>query len=174
MPNWLGLLVPAALSLMVCTVLAGRRVSPVRLSLAVIVSQSLFHLLFVLGATGLAPVTTPGHDHAHMTMPMPTVTAPVAEAVAASGGTTMWLGHAVAAAVTIAALLRGERALRALTAFVCDVASWLRRRVAALAPAPAFFLPARRMPHITVARPSLLRLVLRSAPRRGPPLFVTV
>ena len=50
MPHWLGIAVPWVLSLAVCTVLVGRALSLLRLSVAVVLSQLLFHLLFVLGA----------------------------------------------------------------------------------------------------------------------------
>lgn len=48
MPTPMGLLVPLALSTLVCVLLAGRRLSLPRLSLSVLVSQSLFHLLFTV------------------------------------------------------------------------------------------------------------------------------
>lgn len=46
LPTPMGVIVPLALSTLVCVLLAGRRLSLPRLSLSVVASQSLFHLLF--------------------------------------------------------------------------------------------------------------------------------
>lgn len=49
---------------MVCTLLAGRVLSLTRLSIAVVISQALFHVLFVLGTDpGAAGATGHAHDH---------------------------------------------------------------------------------------------------------------
>ncbi|MDR2997573.1 MAG: hypothetical protein LBU78_05595, partial [Microbacterium sp.] len=62
MPGPLGVLAPWLLSLMVCVLLAGRKLSALRLSISVIVSQLLFHGLFVLGM--ITPTgTIGGHVH---------------------------------------------------------------------------------------------------------------
>ena len=45
MPGWVGIALPWLLSVMVCTLLAGRALSLIRLSLAVAASQALFHCL---------------------------------------------------------------------------------------------------------------------------------
>lgn len=50
LPAVLGIAVPWVLSLVVCVLLAGQRLSLLRLTIAVAVSQTLFHMLFVLGA----------------------------------------------------------------------------------------------------------------------------
>ena len=49
MRGLLGVVVPLALSLFVSVLLAGRRLSVIRLGVSVIASQTLFHSLFVLG-----------------------------------------------------------------------------------------------------------------------------
>lgn len=46
LPSAMGVVVPLALSSLVCVLLAGRRLSLPRLSVSVLVSQSLFHFLF--------------------------------------------------------------------------------------------------------------------------------
>ena len=55
-PTAMGIIVPLALSILVCVLLPGRRLSLARLTISVGVSQALFHLLFSLfaqtGATG--------------------------------------------------------------------------------------------------------------------------
>ncbi|HTN55846.1 MAG TPA: hypothetical protein VLZ82_06650 [Microbacterium sp.] len=160
MPGLLGVAVPWLLSLTVCTLLAGRSLSVVRLSLSVLASQLLFHALFVLGgitpATGLAP-------HVHALAPL-----------SFSGGTVlvpedagMWIAHGLAAAVTIAALHRGELLVRALLAAASDLTAWLRRIVPAVL--VGFDIPAQR--RWAVTRAPVPRDPLRGeVHRRGPPL----
>ncbi|RWZ52747.1 hypothetical protein ELQ90_02040 [Labedella phragmitis] len=101
-----GVAVPLVLSLALCTALAGRRLSLPRLMASVVVSQVLFHALFVLGSpTGITATdgtTTAAHVHSI-----------VLDSTAAHGhtdGAGMWWAHALAALVTIVALRRGERA----------------------------------------------------------------
>lgn len=68
-PGLLGIAVPWILSLMVCTLLAGRTLSLLRLSFAVAGSQLLFHALFVLGTVSArASAVTGGHLHDHAAM----------------------------------------------------------------------------------------------------------
>src|SRR5690606_16871403 len=50
MPGWLGVAAPWMFSILVCVPLAGRRLSVLRVTAAVVVSQALFHVLFVLGS----------------------------------------------------------------------------------------------------------------------------
>ena len=49
MPGWLGVAVPLVLSVAVCTALAGRHLSLVRLAVAVTASQLLFHMGTIFG-----------------------------------------------------------------------------------------------------------------------------
>jgi len=151
MPGPLGVLVPWLLSFMLCTLLAGRRLSLVRLSLSVAVSQLLFHALFVLGSItpqgGFAP-----HDHTAMVLAFEGAALPIP---ADSG---MWGAHAVAAVVTIGMLHRGEQLVRALLRAASDLRAWLGRVV--LLPAPA-----------SVVRPVSARWAVVPAPRRRDPLL---
>jgi hypothetical protein len=166
MPAATGLIVPLLLSAAVCILLAGRRLSAVRLSVAVLISQGIFHVLFVLGADPLIV----GHLHgAELTAAM--------SAAAASTTTTivpttaaMWMGHAVAAALTITALHRGESAVRSGLALVREIVAASARRVRLLLGAIATRRPVRTpipAPRRIVPRPAPL---LRSVRRRGPPL----
>ncbi|MGY5766018.1 hypothetical protein ACXET9_12545 [Brachybacterium sp. DNPG3] len=72
MPGWLGVLVPWWLSVAACTVLAGSRFSPARMSAAVLTSQVLFHGLFMAGTVTDSAVVLqapPGKSldhHAHL------------------------------------------------------------------------------------------------------------
>lgn len=162
MPGWIGIAVPLALSFVACSALAGRRLSWWRFSLAVVVSQILFHTLFVLGSFD----ATAGHVHGAL---------PVSTGeVVASGpmDAAMLLGHAVAAAVTALALHRGERTIALLRVLAGRAAAWLRARVRVAVPfGPA---PVRRVLADVVApvRPVAV-LLADSAHRRGPPVLAS-
>lgn len=161
MPGMLGVAVPWVLSFMICTLLAGRRLSVVRLSIAVSASQALFHALFVLGSItprgGFAP-------HVHGSLPL-----------SLEGGTPlipedagMWVAHGIAAVLTIVALHRGERIVRALVAVASDVAAWLRRVVVAVVLAPVPLPAGRRWASVRAPHPAVPHLT--ALRRRGPPL----
>lgn len=124
MPGLLGILVPWIFSFMVCMLLAGRKLSAIRLSISVAISQILFHVLFVLGT-----ITPSGQAVSHVhgaPLVLPASTG-MTEAVVADG--TMWGGHLLAAVVTVAIAHRGERMLLALRALAIQVVLWVRRRV---------------------------------------------
>ncbi|MFE6734980.1 hypothetical protein [Microbacterium sp. NPDC057650] len=124
MPGPLGILVPWLLSLMVSVLLAGRRLSALRLSISVIVSQLLFHGLFVLGM--ITPTgTIGGHVHG-AALQLPETTGVAAQLVADG---SMWFGHACAALLTILALHRGERMLLGLRDLAVLAVRWLRSRL---------------------------------------------
>lgn len=124
MPGLLGIAVPWLLSFMVCVLLAGRKLSVIRLSASVGVSQFLFHALFVLGTITPAGGGT-GHVHG-AALVLPGGTGVAAEMAT---GSAMWLGHAGAALLTIVALHRGERMLIALRDLAVQLIGWLRRRL---------------------------------------------
>lgn len=165
MPAATGLIVPLLLSAAVCILLAGRRLSAVRLSVAVVISQAIFHVLFVLGA---GPVIG-GHLHgadltAAMAASSPTMIVPTTAA--------MWFGHAVAAALTITALHRGESTVRSALALVREIVAASARRVRLILGAIAIRLPVRTpipAPRRISPRPAPL---LRALRRRGPPVAV--
>lgn len=162
MPGWLGITVPWVLSVAVCTVLAGRALSILRLAPAVAISQLLFHTLFVLGATPGDTIATVSH---HGTAVMTTAaTSPLAP------DTAMWLSHLVAAALTVAFLHRGERVLQALARVGAELAAWLRRVIRRALPtaSPAFPRIARAARQTLLA--PLSQALVDAAPRRGPPL----
>jgi hypothetical protein len=163
----LGIVLALTVALPVCVLLAGRRLSWVRLGLAVAVSQFVFHALLQVGVGyvgrvapgGSAMPGMPAASHLHDVMPamLPALdehrmTSPA-----------MWIGHAIAAALTIAALGAGERALRALLELVGW--SFAARAVEGIA-APQV----RRIP-VLARRAAVSSLsVLSVAPRRGPPV----
>ena len=53
-----GIVAPWILALAVCTLLAGRALSLVRLASSVVVSQLLFHTLFVMGSPSASSTTS--------------------------------------------------------------------------------------------------------------------
>lgn len=161
MPGMLGIAVPWLLSFMACTLLSGIRLSVIRLSISVLLSQTLFHALFVLGAItprgGVAP-------HVHGPLVLPSEGA----AMIVPQDTGMWVAHAVAAAVTVLALHRGESLVQALAGIACAVARWLSRAIVVAHPLPVSPAGSR---WVVLGAP--LRAEPRlSALRRGPPLLV--
>ena len=161
-PGPVGIVVPLALSFLVCVALAGRRPSLWRLGPAVALSQILFHALFVLGAsdTGRA-----AHVHGVATV-LESSAGPLVTMDATMSG---W--HLVAAALTTLALHRGESAVTLLRLLADRLLVWLRARAAIIATGPAP-VSLRRVHAVVVAavRPVSV-LLAASARRRGPPLF---
>ena len=168
MPGPLGILVPWMLAFMVCVLLAGRRLSVVRLGLSVAVSQFLFHALFVLGTVTPSGVSV-GHVHG-APLQLPAVSA---EAAMSTADGMMWFGHAIAAAVTVIVLHRGERMLLTLQALAAQAVRWVRRRIDAVLVAPSplrtrGLAPAAQAP----ARPTSTFLSTRRG--RAPPQLSAV
>jgi len=164
MPGAVGIVVPLALSFVACTALAGRRLSAVRLSVAVILSQVLFHTLFVLGSYEPG---AGGHVHGAATA---SALAPDAPAAILAPDAAMWFWHVVAAALTTAALHRGERTVGHLRELATKLGAWLHARVRTLT---VTFgpVPARRvLPEIVAEVRPVSVLLAASARRRGPPL----
>lgn len=167
-PGWLGVAVPWVLAAMVCTVLAGRALSLWRLTIAVVLSQTLFHTLFVLG-TVTPGAAISGHVHGAAAAP-----AGQATAAAPAPDLAMWASHLAAAVLTIVVLHRGEAAVRRLLALASEVFDALRLRldvvdgirIPALRPAPATAEAPRRSPP--------LGWYCSSTTRRGPPLLLSV
>ncbi len=166
LPGLVGIVVPLALSFVACTALAGRRLSVVRLSLAVALSQVLFHALFVLGS--YQPGAAAGHVHTAAAA-MPALSAD-SVTMSMAPDATMWLWHIIAAALTTAALHRGERTVARLRDLAVRLGAWARARVRILTVAPGP-TPARRVLAEIVADVRAVSVLLAStARRRGPPL----
>lgn len=158
LPGALGVAVPWVLSLAVCTALAGRRLSLLRLSLAVPLSQLLFHALFAVGAGG-PPAAGPHAHHAPFAFDA---------AALAPAEPAMWLGHALATALTVALVHRGERTLVALRALAAQLGTWLRRRLRMPA-APARLPAPARVRVVAVILSLRPRVGTATVSRRGPP-----
>lgn len=166
-PGVFGIAVPLALSFVVCTTLAGRRLSPVRLGLAVAVSQLSFHTLFVLGSyrSGAA-----GHIHGAPPLLTGEVSAQIVAAPIATADAAMWVGHFVAAVATTALLHRGERTVTVLRDLAVRCVAWVRSRARIVA-AVAGPASVRRIPALIVADMLPVSAVIaESTRRRGPPL----
>jgi hypothetical protein len=160
-PGLFGLVVPLALSFVVCAALSGRRVSVWRLTLAVVLSQALFHLLFVLGS--FEPGAG-GHVHGAAVV----LVADAVPTPAVSMDAVMAAGHVIAAAVTALALHRGERTLMALGTLAARCVAWVRARARVIAFGPT---PLRRVQAVVVARVQPVSVVVtRASARRGPPV----
>ncbi|WP_293878277.1 hypothetical protein [uncultured Brevibacterium sp.] len=117
MPGWLGIVAPLILSIFVCTVVAGRMLPLLRLSVSVIASQVLFHCLFMLGtpsstSSGPTNMAMGYHHHGHHTMPAPESMHGVADHAAhMHAGLGMWIAHIAGAAFTVLFLHKGEQIL---------------------------------------------------------------
>lgn len=187
MPTWLGVALPWWLAVTLCTVLAGTRFSLLRMGVAVLSSQALFHGLFSAGTPGnpsLRMVDPPGSHlgHSHPSA------GPLAEhsAHTAHGGASgaeaaahvhhsdlhMLLWHLVAALVTTVLLHRGESLLLRCAGLVGAVLLVLSRpprsvTLPLLIPS-APVLPVPETAHLHHAQ----RAVLTPQLRRGPPLVL--
>lgn len=165
MPGWLGIAAPLLVSAMAGVLLAGRRLSLLRLSVSVSISQFLFHTLFVLGA--ITPVGgMSGHQHG-----APLALSPATGDLIAVPDAGMWLGHALAAAATTLLLYRGERAARQLLYAARTV---VMRFVGLIA--HALMVPVDQPPLVAPrsfegpARAGVGLRVVQQRRRRGPPL----
>lgn len=165
--TWTSVAATVVVTLPLCVALAGRVGSVWRLTLAVAMAQFMYHWTFA--GLGLASGAGSGSDtaispHAAHLAALQTFTPSLASAGAADAA--MWVGHVIAAALTIALLYRGERAFVALGSAL--------RRVLFTAPALLLTSFARALPRVSAAGGSSLRERLLSASaisRRGPPHF---
>lgn len=146
-PSVFAIAVSLVISGAACTLLAGRGISVVRLTVSVAVSQALFHGLFSSMGTPTpvahahtVDVVASGHEHA-----------------------TMWGAHAVAAVITIVALRYGEAAFwgmaRIARMLVLRLLSWPVPSRALPSPTLGFVgeITPRRSHHLSIMR------------HRGPP-----
>lgn len=198
-PSAVGILVPWWLSVTVCTVLAGRRPSLPRTSVAVLASQVLFHALFTLGtpqASGAVLRDPPGSHlghggHggvAHAGLHGATELGGHAAHAGHLGhagplghvghdGPAMLLGHLVAALVTALLLHRGEMLARSsvtlLATLLTALAALGRAGEALVLPVLVPTVPRRPLdPTFPLRR--LRRAALTPQPHRGPPLVPAV
>lgn len=158
-PSVVALAVASVLSVTVCVALASRS-TPLRLAVAVVVSQAAFHALFAALPATTGTVTRAGH---HGMISLATDAATHAHA---SAGLGMWLGHVAAAAVTIACLQYGERVL---LGFGATLALTFRALTSATVARPVATPAASSPAWLPFAAPATTLLPF-SANRRGPPI----
>lgn len=161
MPGWLGIVAPWLLSIMVCTLVSGSRMSPVRIVVGVIASQLLFHALFVIGT--VTPTAPSGGHHHNVAIVLDT---PASALLVAES--SMWAGHLLAAAVTIYVLVHGEIVVTVLRTLAARLVTWLCAKLTAFTRggAPARHAEVRILSYL----PAWSDLVLLSSVRRrGPP-----
>ncbi|MET4783105.1 hypothetical protein [Glaciihabitans sp. UYNi722] len=171
-PSLVGLALCLAFSTVLCTLLAGKTLSLLRLSISIGVSQFAFHGAFSLLADAApSSIPMPGmHDHSAgaMSLHLNQVSPGAHAAMSADPG--MWLGHAVAAAITIVAFRFGEAAFWELLELTL-------LRITRLA------LYAHRVQPVASLRPSVVAAERAQIPRpvdhvlsalrhRGPPAVV--
>lgn len=160
-PGPLALVLSFAFSLVFCTAVVGRMLSLPRLVTAVAFSQLLLHLLFSLDSGG-APAMSMDHHGMMLTLP-----GPVASGGAVQIDAGMWVAHAIAAVLTVAAIRGGHLTARALRALARPFAALVRQML-------AFGIP--RRPAVGTPRTADIVLPLYSRPasgslsRRGPPV----
>ena len=164
------LLLALALSGLACTALTGRGLSLWRLSVGVVLSQGLFHWLFS-GAAAPHVSRAPAGGHLAHSSVLDPAAGTIFSSATDHASPLMWLGHAVAAILTVAVLRHGEVA-------VVRLLQAMRLRVTAFFPLfqplpvrpAAAALPANR-PVRPVRNLGAPLLVMR---HRGPPLLPLV
>lgn len=107
-PSRVGILLAVAFAVPTCIVLAGKRMSRIRLTVSVLSSQFAFHAAMLLGNPETSTSAASGPTH-HQRAPVPVLdlTSTVDHS---SHDSSMWAAHLLAALVTILALRQGERA----------------------------------------------------------------
>jgi hypothetical protein len=113
----IGIVIAFTLAAPVCVALAGRRMSWLRLSVAVVLSQAAFHGLLMVGVGGAASSALSRTDAHGAHIGMGGASASV-HAMSSHTDAWMWVAHAGAAALTVLAFGKGEQAVRALLTLV--------------------------------------------------------
>jgi len=166
LPSPVAVVLCLAFAGMTCIALTGRSLSISRLAISVVVSQFLFHCAFsLLGSIAPSGSQEPATRSMSMMMaPHSLSLAPIAD-TGMSMPAWMWAAHAIAAALTIAALRFGERAfwhcLDLATPFVRLLVQGLPHTVEPLA--------SRVGPTMIELLPKRLDALLYSVRHRGPP-----
>lgn len=180
LPTAMGVVVPLVLSTLICVLLSGRRLSLPRLTSSVLVSQSLFHLLFSVFTPmgGIQGATNAAERHAlHHSGPaeMAGMAHGASGAMSASSPETgmhthmspgMLIAHLVAAALTIAMIYWAEALPAKITAFLRVVIHALLPTLIRLTA-----VPHRPRPRLGVVEilPRHLGVLRSPVPNRGPP-----
>lgn len=167
-----GFALAFSFSTLAAIALSGRTVSWIRMSVAVLFAQGVFHVLLGIG-TGTATATStypPAMAMAGMESASAQAIAPATAAgpiAAMPDDGWMWAAHAAAAVLTILGLVLGERSFWRL-------AEWVTYSIRRVLMAPTVCAPSGPTPlEPIVDRVTLrLRLLLAGTERRGPPRLV--
>jgi hypothetical protein len=165
-PSGIALVLSLAFAGLTCIALTGKSVSLLRVTLSVALSQVAFHVLFsTIGTSGATASVVGGHAHGHG----------ASVALIETGGAAMqhtdgwmWLGHGVAAVITVVALRYGEGAFWQLRSIARLFSRTVFAIVPVLRPLPR---TAPRLPavgHLFV--PRFCAFVRSSLGLRGPPV----
>jgi len=169
LPATAGLTLCLAFSGAVCVLLAGKTLSLTRLTIAVSVSQLLYHGLFSLLANapaGTSPLAGVGMHHGGESM-MLRLGSATSALPPMTADARMWAGHAVGAVVTIAALSLGERAFWGLVRVArLSISRLLGASLPVDTPMPS---RPRHADRAVVATPGALVFSIHR--HRGPPAF---
>jgi len=166
-PSAVALTLSLVFSGLGCIVLAGKRSSLWRSASSVALSQFLFHALFSLSPSAhFAGATGHLHPGSHLTMVTDGAAATPMSGMSISGS-WMWLAHAAAALLTLAALSYGERVFVAVSEFT---AFSLRRLLTAVAVVDVPVAQAR-VETVPVILPDRT-VVLGRLRHRGPPALM--
>ncbi len=168
-PNPLILVFSLAISGLLCLALAGKVLSLTRLSLGVLFSQGLFHLLFSVTTETVTPETAPlvpsAMHHGGMMNSQQMLPPAMPEMDHSSLG--MLGAHLVAALLTIVLLRRGEVAMMALLHAIALELRGILRAPLSLPPAPETISAVNTSQLLTLTDLGAPRLTLR---HRGPPV----
>jgi hypothetical protein len=169
-PSAISLALALAFAGITCVALTGKTVSPLRLTAAVVLSQLAFHTMFsTIGtSTALAPTGGTGAHQHGASAGLLQGASPVGESAMHHQDARMWLGHAVAAAITIVALRYGEAAFWRMR----GIALLLVRTVLAFVPAVPLLprTPRRAVVAGHLFMPRCTRFLRLSLGLRGPPV----
>jgi hypothetical protein len=171
-PDPVVVVASVAVAVGVCVLLAGHRMGPVRLGLAVAISQGAYHLLFSLpGETTAGAVSHSlrgvGPAHGHTPPPLETVPPGLFRMETAHG--LMLLLHLLAAVVTYLLLCHGEKAWWAL---VEVLGTPIRRLLTVVIPWVRARRPLRRPGRSFLHNLHDLGCTLEIVTPRGPPVPV--
>ncbi|GAA1224054.1 hypothetical protein [Rhodoglobus aureus] len=154
-PSMFGMTVSLVISIAVCTLLAGRTVSLVRLTIAILASQAMYHTLF---NAMLAPQGIARHDMSAMTLDF--------SSAAQTANSAMSATHLIAAVVTIVMFRYAEVAFWGLLA---TARLFLARLLTSMTPVRVHGAHLRlplHAPHV----PTFATRFLSAMRYRGPPV----
>jgi len=164
-PSGVALVIALAFAGLTCIALTGKTVSLLRITVGVGLSQVAFHTVFSTIASSGAPALPAAGPHQHGLHALVVADGPATMAHHTDGW--MWLGHAVAAVITIVALRYGESAFWRLR----EIGALFVRTMFVLLPSvPVLPRVIRRPPvagHLFV--PRICAVVRASLGLRGPP-----